>query len=380
VSIYCEELSMSIDDGVDEVRIGAQNAPEQSPSGTADQIAQERASGIGEARDGREAVSTLRERVEARAMEQLAASSATINRFDPSSLDDAFALLSETLTMMTRTRDSVRGAALKSQMRKAQPTFEEQALSLSTFKQFLQSAHELGYIEVVEHPGSDLEILPANSAPPPARGAVGVRSAAARSSRTHIRGDLWDAFVNFSPRGVMVYEVGLDRVTRLPFDPAQDGPLEADLRVRLAKSSDTVFAIPPIPSSKQREWMADFVDSLPQAEGDPLRQALAAERPMRDFATAVRNDSHLTRRWRTKLTELVVSVIREWAADHELNLDLSRMPSGERQALEAKTVRTNPIGVDGTLEDKRLAALRIIQSLPLSELLQLRVPLEYLLA
>lgn len=113
-----------------------------------------------------------------------------------------------------------------------------------------------------------------------------------------------------------------------------------------------------------------------------LLEGLGEDDPASGFMSAVRSSTALERRWKRALRGHIITRADEWANDNEIQLEDIYLPARQTAATPVKTVNAGPAAVptestDG--DDLRERILATLGTLPLHELLKLRVPFEYTL-
>lgn len=215
--------------------------------------------------------------------------------------------------------------------------FNERALGYSGFTDFLSKT---GVAAVRFRPGTDALV-----APPDHAEALHLE---APVQRERIRADFWDAFVSFPVPGEV-----------RGYDPAADGIVRSN-----AALAEGTKPITPITRETQVRWREEFIDSL--EDDSPLRELkgqFTAPGGLSLFTKALTATPSLRPRWNDFLVGRVRTVIEEWGARHGIaEVWLARR--GEPRSTEP-AVRA------------RLYAL--LDQIPIERLLELRVPLGWLI-
>lgn len=265
------------------------------------------------------------------------------------------------------------GASLKPELRRrTYGGFDESRLQFASFRRFLEAAREVGVIDVHLAPkGPDLEATPPGRPP--------VTAAPTRVTRSRrLRRDLWEAFVNWDGGWVRVYDKQNERAVRFPKEPVPLEPAEsADLREAVTAAPDRFVPIEPISFERQREWMLEFAASVPDpVVKSALELALTSERPVRDFTQALQSRPDVRKQWTTHRLVLVEAVARAWATAAGLDIEIHQ-PRDTDDEHDKPAASSEAKGTD------RVLALRdvlhgAIDRMPESELLQIRLPVGYI--
>lgn len=236
-------------------------------------------------------------------------------------------------------------------MRQLEPTFTFALAGFPSFRALLQDAQERGVITMVAAPkGSDVVVSEA-----------GGRRVGPRATAATLRKDLWDAFVDWNPQANYAFRPASNEVVTLPAGDAGD---EHAIRIPSASRED------------QLVWMRELMESeTNEAVKAELAAALADEQPTRAFARVLRERAPVARRWKRLLRTRIVSRASEWAARQNLS-DGVLLPAVTTSVPDKLSKSARSANEDAAARDRILA---ILADLPLSELLQLRIPLEYAL-
>lgn len=268
------------------------------------------------------------------------------------------------------------GASLKPELRRRTfGGFDEERLELGSFRRFLEAARSAGVIDIHPAPrGPDLEATPPGKAPV-AAAPIGV----ARSRR--VRRDLWDAFVSWDEDWLRVYDTVAERAFRFPKHPVPLEPIEStSLRETVGKEPDRFIPIEPISFARQRDWMREFAASVsdPVAKS-ALEWALTSDRPVRDFTQALQSRNDLRVQWTIYRLVLVETVIRDWANAAGLAVEIHDAQQVEDVPEPKDSLKSSIAREDGgRTSELRQLLHAAIDRMPESELLQLRLPVGYL--
>lgn len=272
----------------------------------------------------------------------------------PGSDARAFQLLEEALRDIAERGSTPAAAGVSARMRQLEPDFIVSEYGFRTFRQLLSAAEEQGLVSVLQPEGSSDRIVQLRS-----RDVPGPRF----TGRTWLRRDLWQAVLDYQLGGTYVFS--RQSKTTVPVDLAPSDP---------GTDTDAVL-VPTITSDVMVGWMRAFAER----QGDGTRQALAtaldSADPIRDFDMEVRRTSNLERRWKRDLHTNVTRHVLAWAARHEIPLtDLQVDPEPPASPTEPPQV---PQRRDEEVLRRRI--LRALESMPLSELLKIPIPVEYVL-
>ena len=254
----------------------------------------------------------------------------------------ANALLEEVVRQRyTWRRSPVPGSIVKLELLKRATaigkTFDEKELGFSSFFEFIS---DCSGVVVQRRQGSDFVVVPPGEATEQA-------APEAAAGKERIRRDFWRAFISFPVVG-----------TRRVYDRAND---------RVGYEEETKPAGPypiitPFPKEQQLVWRREFATKLGET-GQELLTAVNSSNPFREFSIVVRRQPKWAREWNGFLLSKVFPVIQAWAS-------YNNVPN-ERWLMSETVFRRGPLG--------RREIYAILDRVPLEELLQLKVPLGWLL-
>jgi hypothetical protein len=259
--------------------------------------------------------------------------------------------------------------------RQSGQTFTPAAAGFDNFRDFLRFAEQVGVVELVPPaPGGDIEVLLAAVSGGPAP--------VSPAQHGTVRQDLWEAFVDWSSQWSRAYDVQTNQVVKAAV--SADGKRSSATENDWARDPARFRRISPITREDQLLWMRGFVDQLSSdAEREELSLALGTERPLSAFAEALRKTPKIQREWYQALSGHVITKITEWATEEGLGIDIFQMSVPPRRksgrADEASTTSRVSTGQDGSPDALRKQVLDAVARMPLSELLRLPIPAEYLL-
>ena len=163
--------------------------------------------------------------------------------------------------------------------------------------------------------------------------------------------------------------------------PAEPGPLGdkspefAAFRAEVQTAPAAFLDIEPISEATEVSWMREFAQGVDDPPRAALLGALSTSRPTSAFTALISGMSGERDRWKAARTQHVAQAIREWVASHRL--EHIEVFERNRTAAPARSPRLERAGPDDQVLRERI--IRVIERLPLDELLALRVPLQYTL-
>lgn len=302
---------------------------------------------------------------------------------------EAFALLGEVVAENYAAGRRSYGASLKPELRRRTlEGFDERRLEFNSFRKFLEAGEEAGVVALHEPPkGPDLEATPPGkpslAATIASEGAV-IDGAPTPPPRKRIKPDLWKAFLDWDARWRRVYDKEEGLALRFPAEPARLERPESQAARRLVQDKPERFVeIEPISFDRQLEWLRDFAQTVSDpAARAALDRALDDERPMRAFSQALQGDAQLRHRWTATKLAHVEEAIRHWATTFDLELEVHEHAPDRPEAAGEGDGRSGR-HIQPERPDEQLRRLRArlhvaIDRMPEAELLQLRLPVEYL--
>jgi hypothetical protein len=206
------------------------------------------------------------------------------------------------------------------------------------FTDFLEAS---GLVDI--HRSHDADILVAPKG-------FNISVASQESARPRIRSHFWKAFVTFPrPGEERGYDPALDRVFFSPPDDLESG----------------VVRIEPITKETQLEWGRTFIDSL--ARENPVRRVdLDEDRgAFSRFAAKLRDYPNIRDEWNRFWFVKVSEAVKNWAQEHDI-------PDSAWLVLSGSTVSDEEAKV-------RQRIYRIFDTIPVDDLLNVRIPLRALL-
>jgi hypothetical protein len=162
------------------------------------------------------------------------------------------------------------------------------------------------------------------------------------------------------------------------FVSAEPAPLEpvsqTVLRTSIKDNPSRWVEIGPLTFEQQRKIMQDFVDGLASSPKQmALQTALAAERPVRAFMNTLSIDAEVRAAFLSYRLSAVSDVIRQWMADNDVQTEI--LDSSLRAADQDVSGPQKSPAVP--LDAVRALIHAAVDRMPLEELNELRVPVEY---
>lgn len=269
-------------------------------------------------------------------------------------LEASYGLLSEVIeTLYSRRHSPVPGALAKAQMSGEVTsrglTFNERDLGFSSFLEYVKSAPG---IAIQIRPGSDMLLAPSS--------ATDTLSAYA-SPLPIIRRDLWRAFLSFPIKStVRIYDPDEDKVF---YDSAP--------------TSRKGLEIEPISKEEHLAWRQDFSAEQPEPARTELLAALGqgGASVFTEFARRLRENPAIMRAWNRFLQKKVGDRVAAWGQKHGITEDRWRGGISSRSSLGS--LDNLPGGTQNL--GQRAELYNFLDNLPIEDLLQLRVPLDWVL-
>jgi hypothetical protein len=257
--------------------------------------------------------------------------------------ETAFAALRQVVeSLWSNQRRPILGSRLKKEFL---DKLESQGLEFSEqtagFKSFVDFVSKSGFLSVRTRPGTDMLVVPIEEA--------AVLKEPREETKERVRSDFWRAFVGFPKAGERRY-----------FDPAQDQVLE----IPESAVQPTLPEIIPFTKEEQLGWRREFAEKMDP--NNPLRErllaSLVAPNQLHEFSSCLRSDPGAQNLWYRFLSQKVRAGLEEWAKKNGLARDL-RLEEG--------------ISGDNS-EDERRKLYSVLDKIPVDLLLDLTVPLRWL--
>ncbi len=269
-------------------------------------------------------------------------------------IEDARALVVRVIQDLYAKRNSpVPGALVKarvvSEATRSGAYFNEREYGHKNFLEFVKTIPEIG---VQIRIGTDMLLAPST--------ACDVLSAYARPL-PRLRRDFWRAFIEFPiPNTVRLYDSSEDKIF------TDNKP-----------STHKGILIEPITREVQVEWRRNFAHEQP----DPVRGTLLAALDgvgtavFNDFARRLRENPSVMHTWNRYLQKQVTDRVAQWAATNDVSEDRwcsGTSRSDEVSSKEPMPPKTHSIG-------QRAELYNFLDSVSIEDLLQIRVPLAWVL-
>ena len=269
-------------------------------------------------------------------------------------LDQSRNLLVQVVQALYSERHSpVPGALVKAQIieeaDKQGSSFNERELGFSSFVEFVKTTPEIG---IQFRIGSDMLLAPAS--------ATETLSAYARPL-PRLRRDFWRAFLEFPvPNTVRLYDAAEDKILYEDTATQRKGNL-----------------IEPVSRDTQIQWRRQFAEEQPDDTKNVLLSALdgPGSSPFNEFARRLRETPAVSKAWNRYVQKLITDQVVAWAAAN--NIPAERWSgAASRSSIDGALTET---GDRPQSISQRAELYNLFDSLPIEDLLQLRVPLEWLL-
>jgi hypothetical protein len=304
---------------------------------------------------------------------------------------EALDVLAQAVTKLLDRGKQPRAAGVKSEMQKIiSGTFDQTAYGYETFRDFLHEAQDRGIITVVDPStrGVDtLVTLPGRDVPAP------VASAPSRR-RGRIRPDIWRAFTSWETGYSRLWDLETGQILMFPTDPRPLEPRQHQLWRELTQAGPGRFqAISVIAEDQLIGKMSSFVDALdPADDAVPiLRATLLQAKPARSFTAAAQALPGIAERWKQERFDFIWDSIIKWQKSNGIQSSIEDRPVRRDgyQSVQRNNSSTATTGLSnkrpvvepgetaaGAIRERIFAALA---RMPTSELLRLRVPVEYII-
>jgi hypothetical protein len=228
--------------------------------------------------------------------------------------------------------------------------FSEQELN---FKKFLEFVRSVEGIAVQGRSGSDSLLAPLSAAE---------MLSAYASPLPRLRRDFWRAFIEFPVAGVVrLYDMDEDKIIHVAEGAARAG-VEIDA----------------IGKERQIEWRKTFAAEQPDPIKGRLLEAVESQGTgiFVEFARRLRENPAVMRAWNIYLQKQITDHVAAWAAKHKVSEDRWL---GSQHGLQLFRVDTDVAMTKPQNIGQRAELYNFFDQLPIEDLLQLRVPLEWVL-
>ena len=246
------------------------------------------------------------------------------------------------------------GAFVKAQMLEEAKhdgaVFSERELGFRRFIEFIRTVPE---VAIQGRSGSDILLAPATATE---------LLAAYASPLPRLRRDFWRAFIEFP----------VQNTVRL-YQPTEDKILHED-----AGTQRQGIVIDPVPRETQLQWRRTFSEEQPEAIRKDLLAALegAGAAVFNEFSRRLRENPSVMRAWNRYLQKQITDHVAAWADTHDIPEERWLAPSRGIQFCRAAGEATSP-GPQSI--SQRAELYNFFDQLPIDDLLELRVPLEWVL-
>jgi hypothetical protein len=241
-------------------------------------------------------------------------------------------------------------ASLVTEAQKEGAEFSEQHLGFRKFIEFVRTVPE---VAIQGRSGSDVLLAPVTASE---------LLAAYATPLPRLRRDFWRAFVEFP----------VENAVRL-YDPAEDKILHEH-----EGTQRQGVPIDPVPQEMQLQWRRTFSEEQPETIKDNLLTALngAGTAVFNEFARRLRENPSVTRAWNHYLQKQITDCVASWAKAHGIPEERWLAPARRFQFFrsEGEAVAAKPQNIS-----QRAELYNFFDQLPIEDLLQLRVPLEWVL-
>jgi hypothetical protein len=246
------------------------------------------------------------------------------------------------------------GAFVKAQMLEEAKhdgaVFSERELGFRRFIEFIRTVPE---VAIQGRSGSDILLAPATATE---------LLAAYASPLPRLRRDFWRAFIEFP----------VQNTVRL-YQPTEDKILHED-----AGTQRQGIVIDPVPRETQLQWRRTFSEEQPEAIRKDLLAALegAGAAVFNEFSRRLRENPSVMRAWNRYLQKQITDHVAAWAATHDIPEERWLAPSRGIQFFRAAGEAASP---EPQSISQRAELYNFFDQLPIDDLLELRVPLEWVL-
>ena len=283
---------------------------------------------------------------------------------------EAFAVLRE-IAQDAASRGRLAYAASAKPLMRQKLGFDETALNYSTFRELLVDAEAAGFLRLKYVLGGDVELTPgepdtlaSEPAAEPTRGAEGSTDDDGREERVFIRRDFWQTAVK---PGQWWYDRGVDAVVR-----AASAPSGSDL-----------IKMPDLGDETQGPWVEEFVHTLSRPRQEALVPALANALDVAGKTSLLRAQPQTVRNsWFNFLSMKVAARFEEWKSENDLTVRITMPPRPPRKDAVRTGSAPPPRGTLAGGRSENAVRERLhhaIERMPLSDLLRLSVPVEFLI-
>ncbi|MFC5827978.1 hypothetical protein [Nonomuraea insulae] len=205
------------------------------------------------------------------------------------------------------------------------------------------------------------------------------------AAQARFRSDVWMTFVEWQDGHRRLWDCQASRAFMYPVDEQGGAAWDSD--------PGRFTPIEPIRPATQKEWMKEWVSTLPVEDQAALREALAPNAPLRAFRREL-EARRLVLAWRSELQHRVAEHVYEWASangiawldliDHrtsELSAPIVTKPASRTSPSASRHRRPAITGQSTSTETERLRELvhRVVDQMSLAELAAIPIRAEHLL-
>ncbi len=271
---------------------------------------------------------------------------------------DVFELLQSAVADIEAKNSTAAAAGVSARMRQIEPSFSLGQYGFRTFRGLLAAAEAKGLVRVVEPEGaSDQMVLSASASDVP--------KPSPHAGRTFwLPRDLWQAVLDHRAGGTYAYSRRTRTTTRIGANVAGLG-------------AEDVIA-PMVAVQDVSQWMRDFAEAQPDDARATLLTALDGTNPVGDFEALVRRTPTLERHWKRALHANVLDRVSTWAVQNGIPLSELEVVPEVRTPPQPRLLPAPP-KTSPEDDDLRQRILSAVAAMPLSELLKLPIPVEYVL-
>lgn len=246
------------------------------------------------------------------------------------------------------------GALVKAQIiseaKAAGDEFSEAALG---FRKFIEFVKTIPGIAVQGRSGSDVLLTPSTA---------GELLSAYATPLPRIRRDFWRAFIEFPiPDVTRIYDSDEDKIFYLA---------ETDRRPGIE--------IEPIERETQIQWRRTFAEEQPEHIKASLLAALGSSEHsmLNEFSRRLRENPSVMRAWNRYLQKQTTDYVSAWADKHSVSEDRWLAPA---RALQFSRSDGEVVSLASQNVSQRAELYSFLDQLPIEDLLELRVPLNWVL-
>ena len=221
-------------------------------------------------------------------------------------------------------------AAVSLEMRnRTHNSFSPANAGFSKFRDFLHFAEQVGAVTLLQpRQGGDVEVFPVSAA---TDSSATVSPQQARA----VRRDLWQAFVDWSPKWRRVFDTQTDRIIKVLASP-EEGDAESTGPRLWEKDPIRYRQIVPLTQDDQIDWIRDFVGQLePGREREVLSATLGDSHPIAAFVEAITDLPEYRKAWRQTFSRHVTTRITEWVLEQHLTIDIYQQPASHSNSANA---------------------------------------------